>query len=140
MYGAVQLTQGGGSFRVGASLHRAQRARHEITADGVRLVLPDGPSLSDAEARRLAWAILADLAPDEVEPAAEVVTYTEAQRLAVLRAVRDGGVSAVVLSRRLGWNLRTVQKRLRELVSDGRLEALGAQFDRTYSLAEGARS
>lgn len=139
MYGSVQLTQGGGCFRVGASLHRAQRARHEITADGVRLVLPEGPVLSDAEARRLAWAILADLAPDEVEPVPEVVTYIEAQRLAVLRAVRHQPTSAVTLASRLGWNLRTVQKRLRELVSDGRLHALGSQTFRTYALAEGGR-
>lgn len=139
MFGALEMTRGGSSRMVGTSRHREQRARHEIVADGVRLILPDGRVLSDAEARRLAWGILADLAPDEVEPVAEVVTYTEAQRLAVLRAVDAGHNTALLIARGLDWNLRIAQRRLHELVTDGRLEALGSQSKRTYARAVGGR-
>ncbi|MNU42708.1 hypothetical protein D3C71_314740 [compost metagenome] len=112
----------GSGFRIGAERLVRREVGHELLANGeVRLVLPAGPFLSDAEARRLAWGLLADLAPDDVVSNPDVVTYREAQRLAVLRAVADGKNDYVGLAQRLDWKVRTVQRRCRELIEDGRL-------------------
>jgi len=99
-------------------------ATHRLMPDGrIALILPDGPVLSDQDARRLAWGLLADLAPDDVIPTPEVVTYLEAQRLAVLRAVAAGNDTNDALMTALGWGVRSVQRRVRELIDDGRLAA-----------------
>lgn len=109
--------------RAGCDLHQPElKVSHALRPDGrVHIRLPADGVVSDAQARRLAWAILADLAPDEVVPAAEVVTYREAQRLAVLRAVTAGARTASEVAAALSWAVRTSQRRLSELVADGRL-------------------
>lgn len=135
MFGAQPLAQGGRCFSAGASRHALRRAHHQITAEGVRLVLPDGPVLSDGEARRLAWAILADVAPDDVDAMPEAVTYKEAQRLAVLRALKEGIDSIVPLATALGWKRRTVERRLGEMIRDGRVQATGHSSTRRFHLA-----
>lgn len=135
MFGAQPLAQGGFVFSAGASRHALRRAHHLITADGVRLVLPDGPVLSDGDARRLAWAILADVAPDDVDAMPEAVTYKEAQRLAVLRALKEGFDSIVPLASALGWQRRTVERRLSELMKDGRVQATGHSSTRRFQMA-----
>lgn len=124
-YGALPLKQAGGARLSGITCHRPDRSvRHSLLAEGgVRIILPRGGKVSDAQARRLAWAILADLAPDEIVPAAEVVTYLEAQRLAVLRAVAAGARTAATIADALDWSLRSAQRRALELVGDGRLVA-----------------
>lgn len=123
-FGALPLEHAGARL-TGVACHRPDRSvRHELLAEGgVRIVLPRGGKVSDAQARRLAWAILADLAPDEIVPAAVVVTYKEAQRLAVLRAVASGAHTAATIADALGWSLRSAQRRALELVGDGRLTA-----------------
>ncbi len=114
----------------------AARVGHEVLADGrVRLRLPLGGVVTDAEARRLAWALLSDLAPDEVVPYAEVVTNIEGQRLDVLRRVAAGDLSTARIAASLGWKIRRVQRRLLELVGDGRLTPVGPPAGRTYALA-----
>lgn len=122
--GALPLDRGGARLS-GVDCHRPDRTvRHQLLAEGgVRIILPRGGKVSDAQARRLAWAILADLAPDEIVPAAVVVTYKEAQRLAVLRAVAGGALTAATIADALGWSLRSAQRRALELVGDGRLAA-----------------
>jgi len=135
MFGAQPLAQGGLAFSSGAARHAVRRAHHKVTADGIKLVLPDGLFLSDDEARRLAWAILADVAPDEVDAMPEAVTYKEAQRLAVLRALQAGVDSIMPLAAALGWQRRTVERRLGELVKDGRVNALGWSTSRRFQLA-----
>ena len=133
MFGAQTLAKGR-TFDGLADRHAIRRAHHMITVDGVGLVLPDGPILSDAEARRLAWAILADTAPDEVDAMPEAVTYKEAQRLAVLRAMMAGVEGIVPLATTLGWQRRTVERRLSELVKDGRVEASGWSSSRKFQV------
>lgn len=109
----------------GAARHRPDPAiRHELLAEGgVRIILPRGGEITDAQARRLAWALLADLAPDEIVQAADVVTYKEAQRLAVLRAVAAGARTARDIAVALDWSVRVTQRRAAELAGDGRLAA-----------------
>lgn len=109
-----------------------------LSTGGVRVQLPNGGVLTEAEACRLAWGLLNDLAPDEVVPAADVVTYKEAQRLAVLRTVGRRIIAASDIGAALGWGSRVVQRRLEELVGDGRLRADGrGKRGRTYSLVRG---
>jgi hypothetical protein len=116
-------SSGGQSFeQYGVSRSTVLRARHELTDGGVRITLPAGGCLTDAEACRLAWAILSDLAPDEVVAVPEVVTYSEAQRLAVVRALGTGCRTAIDVAAALSWGLRTAQRRLSQLVEDGRVE------------------
>jgi hypothetical protein len=135
MFGAQPLAQGGAVFSAGSPRHAVRRAHHKITSEGVQLVLPDGPVLSDSEARRLAWAILADLAPDEVDAMPEAVTYKEAQRLAVLRALKEGVDSIIPLAQAMGWHRRTVERRLGELIKDGRAQASGHSSTRRFQVA-----
>lgn len=115
---STALTAGNTCFRPELAV------RHELlAAGGVRIILPRSGEVSDAQARRLAWALLADLAPDEIVPVADVVTYKEAQRLAVLRAVVAGARTARDIASALDWSVRVAQRRLAELVGDGRLAA-----------------
>lgn len=122
-YGNLPLAnQNGSGRRIGADRIVRREVGHEVLADGeIRLNLPNGVFLTDAEARRLAWGLLADLAPDDVLATPDVVTYREAQRLAVLRAVAAGRMDAEAVARELGWKIRTAQRRCAELVGDGRL-------------------
>lgn len=121
-YGALPLAVTNG-YVEGRDRVAPDRPRHrmladgdvEIRAGGVRLVI------SDEAARRLCWAMLADLAPDEAIPMPEVVTYREAQRLAVLRAVAGGARTAIEVAGALEWSLRVAQRRIHELIEDGRL-------------------
>jgi hypothetical protein len=86
---------------------------HRITDAGVTLILPHGRELTDAEARKLAWGILADLSPDEVEKVPDVVTHREAARLALIGALRSGAASINELAAALG-----------DLLQDGRAERI----------------
>ncbi len=97
--------------------------RHELTAEGmVRLVVPASGLVTDADARRLAWGILADLAPDEVVPVPQVVVrLAEGHRLDILRAVAGGARTSGAISARVDQPIRMVQRYLAELVGDGRL-------------------
>lgn len=101
--------------------------RHELTAEGmVRLVVPACGLVTDADARRLAWGILNDLAPDEVIPVPQVVVrLAEGHRLDILRAVAGGLRTSTAISARLGQPVRMVQRYLAELVGDGRLFVAG---------------
>lgn len=90
----------------------------------VQVLLPANGLITDAEARRLAWAMLADLAPDDVIPTPEVVTYLEGQRLAVLRCIADGKNTYPALCEALGWGRRCTERRVKELVDDERVERL----------------
>lgn len=120
-FGAVPF-EGGGRPTI-VACHRLDRTvRHELLAEGgVRIILPRGGEVTDAQARRLAWALLADLAPDEVVPVDDFVTYKEAQRLAVLSAVAGGARTARDIAASLDWTVRQAQRRVAELVDDGRL-------------------
>lgn len=135
-YGAMDLAtpHTGRPHHMSVGLARAaeRRVRHELIAGGVKITLPPGGRLTAAEAKRLAWGLLADLAPDEVDPTPEVVTYSEAQRLAVLRALGDGKATTSTLADALGWGVRTVQRRVNELIGDGRVEPHGPRQDRTF--------
>jgi len=126
--GAQPLANHHGSQFVMGSERLVRRAvgHHLLPDGGVRLILPSDGQLTDAEACRLAWGLLADLAADEVVPTADVVTYREAQRLAVLRAVAAGAADYHAVADRLGWSLRVAQRRGHELISDGRLVKLSA--------------
>lgn len=99
------------------------RPRHELTPDGdVRLVLPTGTLLTDSEARRLAWGILADLDPDEAAGAPARPAYRAARLREVLRAVEaTPGLSAAELAARFPWTLRQTQRRLQVLTDSGRV-------------------
>lgn len=98
------------------------RARHKLRADGgVEIILPAGGSITEAEAKRLAWALLADLAPDEVIAVPEVVTYAEGSRLEILRHLASGPKSIHDLTRLSGWKRRTVERKLYALRGDGRV-------------------
>lgn len=119
-YGAVDL-HSGACWTHGLDRAPARRVSHSIVRDGVRLRIPSDGLLSDAEARRLAWGILSDLAPDETIPVPDVVTYVEAQRLAVLRCLLDGEDRIVGVAAAMGWNRRTAERRLTELTGDGRV-------------------
>ena len=143
-YGGLSLARSPSStgperLTMGSSKARPVLVSHEVLADGyVRIRLPAGGLLTDSEARRLAWAILSDLAPDDVVGTPEVVTYVEAQRLATLRALGVRPSTAKNLSSALGWPLRVTQRRLQELVSDGRVvraRACQSDKDTTYSVA-----
>lgn len=125
-YGNLPLAnQNGSGFRIGMDRIVRREVGHEILADGeIRLNLPNGIYLTDAEARRLAWGLLADLAPDDVLATPDVVTYREAQRLAVLRAVAAGKADYASVAQELGWKRRTVQRRCAELFGDGRLRRI----------------
>lgn len=125
-YGNLPLANHNGSGRrMGADRLVRRGVGHEMMADGeIRLNLPNGVYLTEAEARRLAWGLLADLAPDEVLATPDVVTYREAQRLAVLRVVADGKNEYLSVAHELNWRLRTVQRRCAELFEDGRLRRI----------------
>jgi len=118
-FGAIELKTGAQTY----GLSRAPRNHvgHTILADGVRLHLPADRPLTDAEARRLAWGLLADLAPEETVPVPDVVTYKEAQRLAVLRCLLAGAKRIDEVAEAIGWKRRTAERRLYELVEDGRV-------------------
>lgn len=123
--GALPLAEGSSGARAGLDVYRPDASvGHALLPDGrVHIRLPATGILSDTQACRLAWGILADLAPDEVVPAAVVVTYKEAQRLAVLRAIAAGARTSQAIASVLNWSLRTAQRRACELVGDGRLMA-----------------
>lgn len=108
---------------LGFTFHKPDRTvRHELLSEGgVRIILPSGGEITDAQARRLAWALLADLAPDEVVPVPDVVTFKEGQRLAVLRAVASGARTSRDIASALDWTVRQAQRRAAELAGDGRL-------------------
>lgn len=97
---------------------------HRITTEGIAIYLPAGRLLTDDEASKLAWAILADLVPDLVPPVPVVVTYREGARLQLLAAMREGAASIDTLSGRLGWQRRKTERRLHDLLADGRAERL----------------
>lgn len=121
-YGALPLTDGRHSRQLGSDRLEVAVVGHRILADGgVKLTLPASGILTDAEARQLAWALLADLAPDEVVPVASVVTYREAQRLAVLRVMTGTARTSRQIAEALAWSDRTTQRRLDELATDGRV-------------------
>lgn len=108
---------------------------HQLLAEGrVQLRVPAGGILTDAEARRLAWALLSDLDPDEVVPFAQVVSVREGKRLAVLRAIASGARTATQITATQDWGNRLTQRLLADLVDDGRVVARGAQPDRHYRL------
>ena len=120
----------------GSDVFRPRQIGHSLCAEGVRLRLPDNLLLTDSEAKRLAWGILNDLAPDEVIPVPVVVTYKEAQRLAVMRALIEAPLTINEVSRALGWSRRATERRLHELKGDGRLVRLvGADFAVRFGLA-----
>lgn len=124
-FGAPEILPQSRGLTAGEGRLVPPRIGHRLLGDGgVRISLPADGILTDAEARRLAWGLLADLAPDEVVPASTFVTYKEAQRLAVLRAVAGGVRTPKALTQALEWSLRTVQRRTRELVDDGRLRCV----------------
>lgn len=120
-YGALSLSDCRPTFGLSRAPDRSRGPRHSVCADGVRITLPAGGLISDAEARRLAWAILSDLAPDETIPVPDVVTYKEAQRLAVLRALVEGEKRIDEVASALGWKRRVTERRLHELLGDGRV-------------------
>lgn len=123
-YGACTLSpRGKPGSAAGRERYVAPASSHRLLSDGmVQIGLPANGLITDAEARRLAWAILSDLAPDDVIPTPDVVTYKEAQRLAVLRCVADGKNTYPELCEALSWGRRCVERRVRELVEDGRLD------------------
>lgn len=99
-----------------------QHASHRLLADGgVSISLPSSGVISDAEARRLAWSLLSDLAPEQVMPVPTAVTYKESHRLGVLSAVLAGAETIPAIAAALGWSRRTAERRIHELVADGRL-------------------
>lgn len=134
-YGALALASSG--QRLGLSERASEvRASHHICAEGVRIVLPAGGRLTDAEAKRLAWGILNDLAPDEVIPVPEVVSYKEAQRLAVMRFLAEGEARISEIAEALSWKRRTVERRIQELRDEGRIERVVHDgHDLVYRLA-----
>ena len=98
------------------------QAAHRLLADGsVKITLPLSGILPDAEAKRLAWGILNDLAPDEALPTPQVVTYKEGRRLSVLHAVASGHRTYESLMTELGGSRRQIERRVQELLEDGRL-------------------
>lgn len=120
-YGAMPLSDG--YRKMGSDrLERSRGARHHICAEGVRVVLPAGGLLTDSEAKRLAWGILNDLAPDETIPVPDVVTYKEAQRLAVMRVLADGPARIDEVAVALSWGRRVTERRLHELLDGGRIQ------------------
>lgn len=108
-------------WTIGRDFLPTSRASHRILADGcVKLRLPVGGVLTDSDAIRLAWGILADLAPDSATPV-DVVTYSEAQRLAVLGVIADRPMTARAIAGALEWGIRSAQRRLKQLEADGRV-------------------
>lgn len=93
---------------------------HRLLGNGRVLVMVPATAISEGEARRLAWGLLADLAPDEVQPEVVVIAEAEAQRLSVLKLLEKHPLTASQLAQRTGWKVRTAQRRLTELVDDGR--------------------
>lgn len=117
---------------------------HDVLADGlVRIRVPASGIVGEQDARRLAWGLLNDLAPDEVVPFAEVVTPTEGHRLDVLRVLSSGTATTRDVADRLGKSIRQIQRRMAELVGDGRVVPMGPKSERLYRInleafAEGA--
>lgn len=94
---------------------------HRLLGGGrVRLIMPQDATISESDARRLAWGLLADLAPDEAQPEVVVTTKSESQRIAVLKLLDRRPLTAAQLAASMNWPLRTAQRRLSELVDDGR--------------------
>ena len=112
---------------VGTTRYEPLRGSHDLIDGGVRLNLPVGNKLTDKEAVRLAWAILADLAPDDVIAVPSVVTYREGARLEVLRQIERGVNTVYAISEATGWKCRTVERRLYELREDGRAQVVGGK-------------
>jgi hypothetical protein len=122
---------------IGTPYAPAPSVGHRITEAGVRLVLPSGRDLTDEEAKKLAWGILADLDPDNVSAMPDVVTYREACRLEVLKAINDGANTIPKIAKAVGWGRRKVERRMYELIADGRVERLGlAVQHRTFRVAK----
>lgn len=125
MYSALPLARNR-SFSSGAECARPRVARHEMCAEGIRITLPAGGLLSDGDAKRLAWGILNDLAPDETIPVPEVVTYKEAQRLAVMRVLAEKPRTIDECASALAWGRRVTERRLHELLQAERIERFKA--------------
>lgn len=111
-------------WKIGADFVAPSCVGHRVTGDGVSLILPAGRALTDAEARKLAWGILADLAPEEVAAAPTIVTYREAQRLMLLQAMREGAAPINALGARVGFARRVTERLLQDLLRDGRAQRL----------------
>ncbi len=126
------------SYLIGADRAHAASATHQLLADGrVQVTLPRRP-LSENEAKRLAWAILADLAPEEVVPAAQIVTYREGARLHLAAALANRPRTIAELEDELGWSRRTVERRLHEMVGDGRVIRILVGKDVRWRLVHGS--
>lgn len=116
-YGAAALSVG--SER--ASIRpRTFRVRHCFNGDVV-IRLPSDGRLSASDAKRLAWGLLADLAPDEAFAVPEVVSYREGTRLEIMRHLATGPKSYSELCQLTGWARRPVERRVKELEGDGRV-------------------
>lgn len=127
--------QGQNVFRIGDDRAVKSVAGHRLLADGlVSLTLPPRP-LTESEAKRLAWGILADLAPDEVAPIPQVVNYRESGRCQVLTHLAEGPRRIPQLADLLNWNRRTVERRLAELIGDGRVKRVAhSPYDITFEI------
>lgn len=116
-----QTVAGANAYRVGADYVAPSAVGHRITEAGIEIIAPRR-ALTDEEARKLAWGILADLAPEDVGPTPEIVTYKEACRQSVLRALEAGPARMDEIASALGWQRRSTERRVYELIEDGRVE------------------